>query len=48
MDLGIYYCDMAQKSRCYIEQAILELPLQVVPGGADKLALVHRFDLPMK
>ena len=48
LDLGVYYCEKVQKSRCYIEQAILELPLQVVPGGTDKLALVHRFDLPAK
>jgi hypothetical protein len=41
MELGLYYCDREKKSSCFIEQAVLEMPLSVSPEGSRKLELVH-------
>lgn len=41
LELGLYYCEKEEKSSCFIEQAVLEVPVSVSPEGHRELRVVH-------
>jgi DNA-binding beta-propeller fold protein YncE len=45
-DLTVYWCTADNEELCFIEQVRLVQPVEVVPGGAGELRLVHSITLP--
>ena len=42
LEIGLYYCEKVKKSSCFIEQAVLEVPVSVSLEGSRELRVAHR------